>query len=145
MRTKQTNRPVPNFSGKKVWLWARRVSDSDKSSYVNDMVKQMAIAGWARVSPTLAGLHCKDACLHLSVRQLVCLQPYTINVKLTLSILWSFERPCVLRLSRWRLQPECSVGDLKQRRLKLKHAWQLTCGLYSYGPQTFNSRLFTTV
>ena len=51
-----------------------------------------------------------------------------------LSVLRSFERPRVL--STWRLQPECSVGDLKRRRLKLKHAWQLNRGLYSYGPST---------
>ena len=44
------------------------------------------------------------------------------------------KRPCVL--SRWRLLPECSIGNLMWRQLKMKHAWQLTCGLYTYQPST---------
>ena len=71
--------------------------------------------------------------IHRSRRASICLQPYTVNLKLT--ILRSLECPCVL--SRWRLRPECSVDDLKRkRRLKLKHTWQLNWGLYSYGPST---------
>ena len=65
-------------------------------------------------------------CVCMSVCMFVCLQPYTVNSKLThLNILQSLNALVFLQL-------ECSVGDLKQRLLKLKHAWQLTCGLYSY-------------
>ena len=38
------------------------------------------------------------------------------------------------------LLPECSVGDLQQRQLKLKHAWQLTFGLCIW---IINGRLLT--
>jgi len=80
------------------------------------------LLGWAWVSPTLVGLHCR-------------LWLYTINFKLThLNI---FEAWLSLYTQyRWRLQPECNVGDLKWRRLKLKHAWFVVCIV-----QTFNNRL----
>ena len=44
----------------------------------------------------------------------VCLRPYTVNFKLTHYQALNVKPPHVL--SWWRLQPECSIGDLKWRR-----------------------------
>ena len=52
----------------------------------------------------------------------------------TLKYFMKLECPRVL--SRRKLLPECSVGNLKWRQLKMKHTWQLTCGLYTYRPST---------
>ena len=40
---------------------------------------------------------------------------------------------------------ECSISDLKRRRLKLKHAWQHTSGLCCYGSSTGSTNLIWIV
>ena len=70
--------------------------------------------GRAWVSPTLAWLHCARVC----VSMLACLdRPLTENFK--------WVRILILRRSSSWLLPECSIGYLELRRLKLKHTWQL--------------------
>ena len=54
------------------------------------------------------------------------------NLKSEIHVKYRGFRNLVHQDAAWWI-PHCSVGDLKQRRLKLKHAWLLTCtcGLYS--------------
>jgi len=35
-----------------------------------------------------------------------------------------------------KIYSQSVVGNLKRRCRKLKHTWQLACGLYSYEPST---------
>ena len=83
---------------------------------------QTLFSGRAWTSLTPAGLHCKHACVCLSV----CLP--AVNFKwMHLSIFWTSScTQTTARVQHW--QPEAKTAEVE--------AWQLTCGLYSYRPST---------
>ena len=62
---------------------------------------------------------CMLACL------LACLRPYTVNFKWA-RLNFNIRKIELMHSVGEGLLPECSVGDLERRWLKLKHAWQLT-------------------
>ena len=77
----------------------------------NAFVRRYRLLGWAWGAP-----HLWDGIANMRVYicLFVCLRPYTVNFKLTHYQALNVKPPRVL--SWWRLQPECSIGDLKWRR-----------------------------
>ena len=110
-----TNRPN-NMEVQSWWL----------NNKCNAFVRRYRLLGWAWASPTLVRRHCKHACVYMSV----CLRPYTVNFKLTHYQALNVKPPRVL--SWWRLQPECSIGDLKWRRW----SWSTHGNLHVVGTAT---------
>ena len=102
---------------------------------VGNVVCSSSIFGVSLSEPHTSGTAlctcvCMSVCLSVGLLAAIY-RKFQIN---TLSTLRSPHVP-----GRWRLQPDCSLSDLKRRRLKFKHAWQLNRDLYSYGQAAHNS------